>query len=222
MKIFIRYYRGNIIALFIGIAIPILNQNQNNQGMFFNYFERTIQIPDESTFNQQTSIDNIPSTLDYTESTTESNYFDETTSQDVTTFPDITSSDDMLLMSNTQDEIVTEKIVKPLQYETQGNLYLFFFRPSKAYKTATYTLVVLCFLLLALCMVCCLCYYQKRKVFLWKNSEQHYKLKYSDEDIFSNPGIEDLDVMETGNCDHVRKRRSSVSDIEVSPAVLHI
>ena len=47
-------------------------------------------------------------------------------SQDVTTFPDITSSDDMLLMSNTQDEIVTEKIVKHLQYETQGNLYLFF------------------------------------------------------------------------------------------------
>ena len=93
---------------------------------FFNYFERTVQIPDESTLNQQTSIDNIPSTLDYTESTTESNYFDETTSQDVTTFPDITSSDDMLLMSNTQDEIVTEKIVKPLQYETQGNLYLFF------------------------------------------------------------------------------------------------
>ena len=91
----------------------------------FNYFERTIQIPDESTFNQQTSIDNIPSTLDYTESTTESNYFDETTSKDVTTFPDITSSDDML-MSNTQDKIVTEKIVKPLQYETQGNLYLFF------------------------------------------------------------------------------------------------
>ena len=90
--------------------------------MFFNYFERTIQIPDESTFNQQTSIDNIPSTLDYTESTTESNYFDE----DVTTFPDITSSDDMLLMSNTEDKIVTEKIVKPLQYETQGNLYLFF------------------------------------------------------------------------------------------------
>ena len=89
--------------------------------MFFNYFERTVQIPDESTFNQQTSIDNIPSTLDYTESTTESNYFDETTSQDVTTFPDITSSDDMLLISNTQDEIVTEKIVKP-----QGNLYLFF------------------------------------------------------------------------------------------------
>ena len=94
--------------------------------MFFNYFERTIQIPDESTFNQQTSIENIPSTLDYTESTTESNYFDGTTSQDVTTFPDITSSDDMLLISNTQDEIVTEKIVKPLQYETQGNLYLFF------------------------------------------------------------------------------------------------
>ena len=98
----------------------------------------------------------------------------------------------------------------------------FFFRPSKAYKTATYTLAVLCFLLLALCMACCLCYYQKRKVFLRKNSEQHYKLKYSDEDIFSNPGIEDLDVMETGNCDHVRIRRSSVSDIEVSPAVLHI
>ena len=86
----------------------------------------------------------------------------------------------------------------------------------------TYTLAVLCFLLLALCMACCLCYYQKRKVFLRKNSEQHYKLKYSDEDIFSNPGIEDLDVMETGNCDHVRIRRSSVSDIEVSPAVLHI
>ena len=125
-KELVRYYQGNIIALFIGIAIPIFNQNRNNQGMFFNYFERTIQIPDESTFNQQTSIDNIPSTLDYTESTTESNYFDETMSQDVTTFPDITSSDDMLLMSNTQDEIVTEKIVKPLQYETQGNLYLFF------------------------------------------------------------------------------------------------
>ena len=144
-KELVRYYRGNIIALFIGIAIPIFNQNRNNQGIFFNYFERTIQIPDECTFNQQTSIDNIPSTLDYTESTTESNYFDETTSQDVTTFPDITSSDDMLLMSNTQDEIVTEKIVKPLQYETQGNLYLFLFRPSKAYKTATYTLVILCF-----------------------------------------------------------------------------
>ena len=32
----------------------------------------------------------------------------------------------MLLMSNNQNEIVTEKIVKPLQYETQGNLYLFF------------------------------------------------------------------------------------------------
>ena len=184
---------------------------------FFNYFERTVQIPDESTLNQQTSIDNIPSTLDYTESTTESNYFDETTSQDVTTFPDITSSDDMLLISNTQDETVTEKIVKP-----QGNLYLFFFRPNKAYKTVTYTLAVLCFLLLTLCMAWCLCYYQKRKVFLRKNSEQHYKLKYSDEDIFSNPGIEDLDVMETGNCDHVRIRRSSVSDIEVSPAVLHI
>ena len=28
----------------------------------------------------------------------------------------------MLLMSNTQDKKVTEKIVKPLQYETQGNL----------------------------------------------------------------------------------------------------
>ena len=123
----------------------------------------------------------------------------------------------MLLISNTQDETVTEKIVKP-----QGNLYLFFFRPNKAYKTATYTLAVLCFLLLTLCMAWCLCYYQKRKVFLRKNSEQHYKLKYSDEDIFSNPGIDDLDVMETGNCDHVRIRRSSVSDIEVSPAVLHI
>ena len=60
-KELVRYYRGNIIALFIGIAIPIFNQNRNNQGMFFNYFERTIQIPDESTFNQQTSIDNIPS-----------------------------------------------------------------------------------------------------------------------------------------------------------------
>ena len=71
-------------------------------------------------------------------------------------------------------------------------------------------------------MACCLCYYQKRKVFLQKNSEQHYQLKYSDEDIFSNPGIEDLDVMEIGNRDHVRIRRSSVSDIEVSPAVLHI
>ena len=120
-KELVRYYRGNIIALLIGIAIPIFNQNRNNQGMFFNYFERTVQIPDESTLNQQTSIDNIPSTLDYTESTTESNYFDETTSQDVTTFPDITSSDDMLLISNTQDETVTEKIVK-----RQGNLYLFF------------------------------------------------------------------------------------------------
>ena len=86
----------------------------------------------------------------------------------------------------------------------------------------TYTLAVLCFLLLALCMTCFLYYYQKWKVFLRKNSEQHYKLKYSDEDIFSNPGIEDLDIMERGNCDDVRIRRLSVSDIEDSPAVLHI
>ena len=35
MKELVRYYRGNIIALFIGFAIPIFNQNRNNQGMFF-------------------------------------------------------------------------------------------------------------------------------------------------------------------------------------------
>ena len=35
MKELVRYYRGNIIALIIGIAIPIFNQNRNNQGMFF-------------------------------------------------------------------------------------------------------------------------------------------------------------------------------------------
>ena len=34
-KELVRYYRGNIIALLIGIAIPIFNQNRNNQGMFF-------------------------------------------------------------------------------------------------------------------------------------------------------------------------------------------
>ena len=33
-KELVRYYRGNIIALFIGFAIPIFNQNRNNQGMF--------------------------------------------------------------------------------------------------------------------------------------------------------------------------------------------
>ena len=70
-------------------------------------------------------------------------------------------------------------------------------------------------------MVSCLCYCQKRKVFLRKNSEQLYKLKSSDEDIFSNPGVEDLDTMERGNCDDVRIRRSNASDIiKDSPAVL--
>lgn len=34
MKELLRYYRGNIIMLFIGIAIPIFNQNRNNPGMF--------------------------------------------------------------------------------------------------------------------------------------------------------------------------------------------
>ena len=34
MKELVRYYQGNIIALFIGIAIPTFNQNRNNQGMF--------------------------------------------------------------------------------------------------------------------------------------------------------------------------------------------
>ena len=34
MKELLRYYRGNIIMLFIGIVIPIFNQNRNNPGMF--------------------------------------------------------------------------------------------------------------------------------------------------------------------------------------------
>ena len=33
----ISVYRGNLIVLFIGIAIPIFNQHRNNPGMYSSY-----------------------------------------------------------------------------------------------------------------------------------------------------------------------------------------
>ena len=39
MKELMRCYRGNIITLLIGIAIPIFNQNRNNPGMFLTTFK---------------------------------------------------------------------------------------------------------------------------------------------------------------------------------------
>ena len=39
MKELVRCYRGNIITLLIGIAIPIFNQNRNNPGMFLTTFK---------------------------------------------------------------------------------------------------------------------------------------------------------------------------------------
>ena len=71
-------------------------------------------------------------------------------------------------------------------------------------------------------MACCLYCQKWKELFLQKNSEQCYKLKYSDEDIFSNPGTEDLDVMERGENDDVTVRRSAVSDIEDVLVMLYI
>ena len=82
----------------------------------FNYFQRTIQIPEKSSFIQGGSVENISAaTLEYTDF----KYVDETTIHDMKT-----SDDEML--STTSDDLVTKEILRPLQNETQGSFIFLF------------------------------------------------------------------------------------------------
>ena len=82
----------------------------------FNYFQRTIQIPEESSFIRGASVENVsPATLEYTDF----KYIDETTTHDMKT-----SDDEML--STTSDDLVTKEILRPLQNETQGSFIFLF------------------------------------------------------------------------------------------------
>ena len=82
----------------------------------FNYFQRTIQIPEESSLIRGTSVENVtPTTLEYTDF----KYVDESTIHDM-----ITTDDEMI--STTSDDLVTKEILRPLRNETQGSFIFLF------------------------------------------------------------------------------------------------
>ena len=82
-------------------------------------------------------------------------------------------------------------------------VFIFFisFRTNMIYKTATFSLTAICLILLAFCMVSCFCYCKK-------HSNQIGKFKLSDDNLFTNNGVEILDAMERGGYDNVRMRRA--------------
>ena len=45
VKELLAQYRGNLIALVIGLAIPVFNANRNNPGMFFIFFFNNKDYP---------------------------------------------------------------------------------------------------------------------------------------------------------------------------------
>ena len=82
-------------------------------------------------------------------------------------------------------------------------VFIFFisFRTNTIYKTVTFSLTAICLILLAFCIVSCFCYCKKR-------SNQIGKFKLSDDNLFTNNGVEILDAMERGGYDNVRMRRA--------------
>ena len=82
-------------------------------------------------------------------------------------------------------------------------VFIFFisFRTNTIYKTVTISLTAICLVLLAFCMVSCFCYCKKRL-------NQIGKFKLSDDNLFTNNGVEILDAMERGGYDDVRNRRA--------------
>ena len=162
----------------------------------FNYFQRTIQLPEESSLIRGTSTENVsPATLEYTDF----KYIDESTIHDM-----ITSDDEML--STTPDDLVTKEILRPLQNETQGSFIFFIsFRTSTIYKTAAFSLGGLCFVLFVICLACCLSYCKQKRV------NRFPKFKVSDENLFEN-NDEDTDSMERG-IENVRMRAATDSSV---------
>ena len=97
--------------------------------------------------------------------------------------------------------MMTKEILRPLQNETQGSFYIFYFFQNTIYKSATFSLTAICLILLAFCMVSCFCYCKK-------HLNQIGKFKLSDDNLFTNNGVEILDAMERGGYDNVRMRRA--------------
>lgn len=128
--------------LVIGIILPIFSQYRNNEGMFSCFFKiRVTQILDEDTieYNNSTSestdykyfqgiSSDDPTTVKY-ETISTNNYNDENTSDDdeitsdddITTLYSETTSDDILTITNNQNDI------SPVKYETEGIFYIFIF-----------------------------------------------------------------------------------------------
>ena len=66
-------YRGNLIALSVGLAVAVFNYNRPNEGMFFIFWEKrsTTMISNMQTLNEYNISTFEETTVGITQSTTE-------------------------------------------------------------------------------------------------------------------------------------------------------